>query len=617
MIARFAFLFFLAFSLACAAGGNGGTDDAGTGECTTDSDCVDDGVFCNGPTVCTDGMCVAGVAPTCEDGVACTEDSCSTEMDECQNVPNNDLCPDATVCAVGMGCVTASACEFDDDCSGDGVFCNGDEVCVDSMCQSPGMRTCDDGDSCTLDECVEGSASCTNTPADNLTDVMACGATGDNDCVVCPAPTAEQVNMEAACDAGTCALNCTGGFADSDGDLSNGCECAAGSDSDDPDAEFMDTNCDGIDGDLGRAILVSSAMGNDTATCGLEFDRPCRTIAHATTRGITESRRDLFLMAGTYEEIVTLRDGIRIFGGYDVAWVRGPRSDSDHRTEIQGAFSGAENQYVTLVGRSLAVAPTVENVVLRGANAAMEGLSSYVVHITDSAGLELIRSAIVQGNGASGVAGSNGTDAVVTSATPGMAGGAGGNADTFITPCLNDFGAGGTAGANTCSGVPSAANTAAGIGGDGGPMDNACILVCDGSSCDALPGDNGAPAAQFMAGGFGANGTGGAGLTICGIGTSANAGRVRNGAAGAGATNNRGRVVGQWWEGSTGSPGGTGENGGGGGGGGGSGGCDNGSLGANSFGAGGGGGGAGGCAARAGGSGGGGGGASFGVFSIG
>ena len=56
--------------------------------CSNDADC-DDGVFCNGAETC-DAVndCQAGVAPNCDDGVGCTDDSCNEVTDSCDSVAN-------------------------------------------------------------------------------------------------------------------------------------------------------------------------------------------------------------------------------------------------------------------------------------------------------------------------------------------------------------------------------------------------------------------------------------------------------------------------------------------------------------------------------------------------
>ncbi|MFO0711129.1 MAG: hypothetical protein U0353_14875 [Sandaracinus sp.] len=613
-------------SLACADGNgdltrrDGGPQVPDTGpECMRNADCEDDGVFCNGTPVCTDGECVDGTPPTCDDSIACTVDSCAASTDECQNTPMDSRCPDGASCVMGTGCMVLPACEFDTDCADDGVFCNGTPVCLEASCVSPEHGPCDDGDSCTVDDCAESSEMCSSAPAEYLTDAMHCGRTGMNDCVVCPGPTALQVNTVPSCAMGSCGLACAPGFGNPDGDLANGCECASGAGTDDPDASYDDTNCDGIDGDRAHGILVSVTMGNDTASCGLELDHPCRTIAHAMTRAITESRHDLFLMAGTYDEVVVLRDGLRLFGGYDTSWVRGSRAESAHRTVIRGALDMAESQYLTVRAHDLIVAPTLENLILVGPSpSTTSGLSSYVIHVENTSGLNVIRCTLQQGNGAAGVVGSAGLDAPAVVATVDMGGDDGGNADYYISTCDNvTLGAGGRAGTNACAGGPSTLPVNAGSGGDGGTMDTVCFFVCDGVECSATAGQSGTGAGQIMTGGYGAPGTGGAGTTTCGPGTDGHGGRVQNGGAGAGASSPRGRVMGGYFVGNGGGSGSLGENGGGGGGGGGSGGCDVGfGIGDNSYGAGGGGGGAGGCAARSGGGGGGGGGGSFGVFAV-
>jgi len=587
--------------------GDGSTGDAGAG-CTTAADCVDDGIFCNGTLDCLEGRCVAAPAPDCGDGVGCTQDECLAATDMCQNTPIDSECPMGTVCVAGQGCRVPAACEFDADCGGDGVFCNGDEVCIDSLCVSPDMRDCADTNNCTVDECVEASMMCMSTPADYLTDPLHCGPTGANDCVVCPDPPAEALNVTAACEAGACTTACAMGFADADRDGGNGCECEIGVGTDDPDGAFLDENCDGIDGDLARGILVSRSLGADSATCGLDFATPCQTIGHALTRAIGEARRDLFVMAGSYDEVVDLRDGIRIFGGYDTSWVRDARADAAHQTTITGGADSTDGQYMAVKAHDLIVAPTLENLVLVGPDApsgmAGAGRSSYVVHAANVTGMELIRVTLRAGNAGNGLAGTAGGSASSSAAARGSNGGA---ADQFATACNDSSrGAGGGRGTNSCSGGSS---PNAGTGGRGGTMDSDCGVFS--LNLNARGGSAGASASTFATGSYGYRG---AGSSTCAVPGNGQNGRITNGGAGVGGTDVRGRLMGRYWAGTAGGPGDTGLHGTGGGGGGGSGGCDDGT---DSHGAGGGGGGAGGCAAPGGGTGGGSGGGSFGLFTVG
>jgi len=84
---------------------SGGETDAG--ECMEDSDCPDDGVFCNGTLSCVEGRCQAMDVPTCNDGVGCTRDECNPMTDMCENIPENSACPPDTVCYTGTGCAAA------------------------------------------------------------------------------------------------------------------------------------------------------------------------------------------------------------------------------------------------------------------------------------------------------------------------------------------------------------------------------------------------------------------------------------------------------------------------------------------------------------------------------
>jgi len=122
-------------------------------DCDDDGDCVDDGVFCNGPETCVGGTCQ----------------------------PSGDPCPGQKCDETNTRCVD---CLGDGDCVDDGVFCNGPETCVGGTCQPSGDpcpgQVCDEGipacldclvdgdcndnDQCTTDSCVDGT--CQYTPLD-------------------------------------------------------------------------------------------------------------------------------------------------------------------------------------------------------------------------------------------------------------------------------------------------------------------------------------------------------------------------------------------------------------------------------------------------------------------
>ena len=136
---------------ACASGGYNDRDDlvfaVNPDACTSDAQC-DNGLYCDGAETCNlgTGQCEAGTAPNCDDGVSCTVDSCNESTDSCDNVIDDSLCDN-------------------------GLFCDGAETCNATLgCQSGSAPNCDDGVSCTVDSCNEGTDSCDNTPDDGACD---------------------------------------------------------------------------------------------------------------------------------------------------------------------------------------------------------------------------------------------------------------------------------------------------------------------------------------------------------------------------------------------------------------------------------------------------------------
>lgn len=397
--------------------------------------------------------------------------------------------------------------------------------------------------------------------------------------------------------------------------------CQAPSATDTPDAAYADNNCDGIDGEYAKGIFVAGA-GVNNATCGLTHTTPCQTISFGIVRGVQASRPNVYVQAGTYNEVVVLLNGVNVWGGYNFQWQRGPYSNSANRVTVTGGqdnSTGGDGEYLTVRAHDLIVPVTMADIVLQGPTAqgiggasGRDGRSSYVVH-AKAAGVTLSRVQIVAGTGASGAVGAAGTDAVIADAQAFMNGSNGGNGDEFTTTCNSGSRGGvGARGTNSCSSSPSSRPMNGGNGGLGGTMDTDCGVFS--LNLNARGGSNGVPA-DYVNGSFGLEGLGGSGGDTCGPTSDGIQGFIQNGAGGGAVSG--GYLAGGsslYWYARAGNAGGTGQNGGGGGGGGASGGCD---QGTDAYGPGGGGGGAGGCAARAGGGGGGGGGGAFGIFAMG
>jgi hypothetical protein len=212
----FALLAVLATACASADGGVSPGGDS-TGPCQSDVEC-DDGVFCNGAEVCRAGTCAEGAPVVCDDGVECTVDSCDAQRDGCVGAPDDSACsdglgcngaeacdvalgcqagapvdcddgvacttdtclemdgscqnvPDHASCGEGMwcdpkdGCGSGHSCDADADCD-DGFHCNGAEPCVEGFCIAGPPVSCGEGVDCTVDACNEASDSCNHVASD-------------------------------------------------------------------------------------------------------------------------------------------------------------------------------------------------------------------------------------------------------------------------------------------------------------------------------------------------------------------------------------------------------------------------------------------------------------------
>jgi hypothetical protein len=86
------------------------------------------------------GPCVDNTQ--CDDGIACTYDSCDESVGRCLNIPDDSQCQD-------------------------GIYCDGQEVCDPRHGCEPGpVVACDNTNECELATCVEATKSCQYTPRD-------------------------------------------------------------------------------------------------------------------------------------------------------------------------------------------------------------------------------------------------------------------------------------------------------------------------------------------------------------------------------------------------------------------------------------------------------------------
>ncbi len=155
---------------------DGATDEdiAGKGSvcaptaCATDADC-DDGVACTVDTCVGGGQGCAHLPQdaSCDDGIACTVDTCDL-LAGCTAAPDDAACDDGIACTTDT-CDTAAGCLAtpNDAACDDGNACNGTESCSTSAggCVNNADGSCSDGVPCTFDEC-DGAGGCLHTPSD-------------------------------------------------------------------------------------------------------------------------------------------------------------------------------------------------------------------------------------------------------------------------------------------------------------------------------------------------------------------------------------------------------------------------------------------------------------------
>ena len=165
-----------------------------------------------------------------------------------------------------------------------------------------------------------------------------------------------------------------------------------------PDDNFLDENCDGIDGTISDGIFVAADGSDfDPGTMAL----PVKTIGTGLARAIASGKSFLYIAAGSYNETITLaasHQGIGLHGGYlrSSNWLR-----DGTRAVITGPSTG------TLRVDNIAAPTIVEYLKFVGASATAPGTSSHAVIVTGSTGLRPRFLTATAGNGANGVQGAN------------------------------------------------------------------------------------------------------------------------------------------------------------------------------------------------------------------
>jgi hypothetical protein len=173
-------------------------------------------------------------------------------------------------------------------------------------------------------------------------------------------------------------------------DAGKGC---IASPSDDPDDNFTDTNCDGIDGDKNKAIFVAPT-GSDSADGSME--KPVATLGHGIELANAKSK-DVYLCKGDYSEatVQLSAKGVRVYGGYDCTahWVRNSLS--------QARLVSTSSMAVAIQNVNDSV--VFDRVDIQAASATTPSGSSIAVFVSNSKNVALRRGMIQAGDGANGV----------------------------------------------------------------------------------------------------------------------------------------------------------------------------------------------------------------------
>ncbi len=525
-------------------------------ECLPSSDKCPHGEYCTSAKKCVAGCRTSADCASAggSDAGADASDGPSTDADDAGDATTSadtgvDAGKSSLVCDT-----TSHAC----------VGCVADTDCPPSAICDAATKKCVAGCS-PAHACASGKDCCGAACADVTSDPANCGGCGK---------ACKYTHAKATCASSTCGMGvCLDGYYDIDSDPSNGCEyeCTVLSPIDDPDDGFVDSNCDGIDGDVQRGIFVATD-GDDSADGSIK--NPVKTIEVGLSKAAATAGKDsVYVSDGTYDGTVHLVNGISMYGGYlrSAGWAR-----KDTYVSIIRGTTAVSGHIVAVDAANIDKATTIAYMTLKTVDAASAGVSTYGVHATYASKLILKSDVISAGLGGSG---SNGTSG--SSGASGSRGGDGGGGSCDGSP----GGGGGGGGASSCGRT----------GGNGG----------GGGGEGANSGGGGGTGLIGTAGGGG--GGGGDPGSPGGTGTTGSAGSSGTDGTGGGA----GIVLGYWLV-PSGGGGGDGVHGNGGGGGGGGGGqgcffCNDGS------GNGAGGGGGGGCGGTAG-KGGTAGGSSFGVF---
>ena len=175
-------------------------------------------------------------------------------------------------------------------------------------------------------------------------------------------------------------------------------ECQPSSKTDEPDDDFVDANCDGIDGDAKKAIFVSpDGFDSDDGS----IQKPVQSISQAVALA-KDDELAVYVCNGTYRENVVIDAPVSIYGGYDCT--RGWK-----RTKDVGILQAGAG--LPLLVKNVEGKVHLERLAFRAPAAVGDSQSSQAAAIVGSSDVSLDNVELKAGNGTAGTPGAKGTDA--------------------------------------------------------------------------------------------------------------------------------------------------------------------------------------------------------------
>ena len=172
-----------------------------------------DGNGCSLGDACDAGACAGGKTKSCDDANPCTIDSCAPETGACAHLPADVTCSDGNLCTEADTCASGQ-------CAGKPANCDDGNACTTDSCDPKtgcgyldNTGKCDDGNGCTdFDKCSGGKCKGTAKDAADCDDQNPCTQDGcDKATGLCShAPTTgacddgNSCTSNDTCDAGSC-----------------------------------------------------------------------------------------------------------------------------------------------------------------------------------------------------------------------------------------------------------------------------------------------------------------------------------------------------------------------------------------------------------------------------